>query len=93
MLLCLPADPLGFEDPPLGIPAAERSRHGMNMITATAQFLCSVPAPFPPTPCQRTANACSKPADPATTMDSLDGLTASFTSVHGFSLRFNRAAA
>jgi hypothetical protein len=56
--LCLRADPLGFEDPPPGIPVAAWTLCCLDVIAATAHFLrCA----YPPRS-RHPAHACSTPS-------------------------------
>jgi hypothetical protein len=56
--LCLLADPLGFEDPPPDFPVAERTCRWLDVLGATACFLCRMcPALSPATPSQPPAHA------------------------------------
>jgi hypothetical protein len=72
--LCLLADPLGVECPPLDIPVAARICCLLDIMAATTHFLhCVCPTPFPPPPPLPPVHACSTPSsvDSTTTMDSL----------------------
>jgi hypothetical protein len=86
-ILCLLTDPLGFEDPPPGVPVEAWTRRWMDIISAMARFLLSVPkpccVPSPPTPSQHPVHACSTPyvTDYADTIVCLDGSPAFVTSV------------
>jgi hypothetical protein len=65
--VCLLADPLGFEDPPPGLPVPERTRRWMDTLAATACFLRSMcPACSPVTPSQPPAPAYSTPSTTGT---------------------------
>jgi hypothetical protein len=82
--LCLLADPLGFEDPSLGIPVTAWTRYLSNILAVAARFLrCVRPALSPLTPPRSPEHACSTPpsAQTTTTMDSLDCSRASVSSV------------
>jgi hypothetical protein len=82
--LFLLADCLGFEDPPPGFPVAERTRRRLEMFASTACFLRRMcPTLSPATRSQPSAHACSTPCTSytATTLDSMDGLPGSVTSV------------
>jgi hypothetical protein len=81
---CLLADPLGFEDPPTGVPVAEQTHRWLAMLAVTACFLRSMcPALSPATPPHPPAHTCSTPrtAGTATTLDSLVGPPAAVTFV------------
>jgi hypothetical protein len=82
--LCLLADPLGFEDPSLGIPVTAWTRYLSNILAVAARLLgCVRPALSPLTPPRSPERACSTPppAQTRTTMDSLDCSRASVSSV------------
>jgi hypothetical protein len=77
--LCLLADPLGFEDPPPGIPVAARNRCWLDIVAVTSCFLhCGSPTPYPLPPPLTPARACSTPSSvgSATTVD-MSGLLTS----------------
>jgi hypothetical protein len=82
-------DPLGFEEPPLGITLATQNRCWLDSIAVKARFLQVVrPNPAPLTPQCFPVHSSSTPtsADHATTLDSLE---CSLASVMNKAVRLN----
>jgi hypothetical protein len=72
--------PLGLENPPPGVPVADRTRRWLDMIAATARFLRSTnPVLSPATPSHACFN--SSTADTHKIIHSLEGPSAAITSV------------